>query len=307
MSRQRYSRSSTNERDYYHPLLLLRTTQLALALKGTRPTPEQVVLTGRQVSAVSAGLAVVALAFAAARLNGPLASLMVAAIVGTCPLLFGLAHYMKEDVIFVLALSVFFLSMVFFDQRNSYVNVAAMGVAAGLVVSAKYIGVIVLPLAIITLVRRLPLRRRALGMLILATCALTVFALAGIDTLEMRRVAAGLRLEVMHVASTSSHHGGFTWPITSAFYVKSLIQSTSITLLACYVIAIHLSLSRQWSMSQVIIILFPLFLLFIIQMSPVKIVRYQLPVLICCGFGAACALSNLVKGWKIVDEDLPRA
>src|SRR3954452_17317582 len=59
----------TNERDYYHPLLLLRATQLALAFTGARPTSEPVVLAGRQVSPVSAGLAVLALGIAAARLN----------------------------------------------------------------------------------------------------------------------------------------------------------------------------------------------------------------------------------------------
>ena len=41
---------------------------------------------------------------------------------------------------------------------------------------------------------------------------------------------------------------------------------------------------------------FPLFLSLVLQMSPVKVARYQLPVLVFCGFGAACGLTILAHG-----------
>jgi hypothetical protein len=98
----------TGEPKFIQPLLLLRSTKLMLAVTASHPNPEEVVIAGRQVSAVSAVLSVLMLAIAAARLNGYLASLFVALIVGSCPLLFGLSHYMKEDCIFVLGLCLFF-------------------------------------------------------------------------------------------------------------------------------------------------------------------------------------------------------
>jgi Na+/serine symporter len=81
---------------FNHPLLLLRLTKLMLEATTPYPNPEDVVIAGRQVSAVAAALSVLMLALAAARLSGYLASLFVALIVGSCPLLFGLAHYIER-------------------------------------------------------------------------------------------------------------------------------------------------------------------------------------------------------------------
>ena len=288
----------TNDHNYYHPLLLLRTTQLILALTATRPPAEQVALTGRRVSAVSAGLAVLTLAVAAARLNGPLASLLVAAIVGTCPLLFALAHYMKEDVVFVLALSVWFLSMIIVDSNNRSISIGVTGLATGLVVSAKYIGIIVLPIAVLISTWRLPLRKKAVGVLILTSCALTVFISIGTDPLDVRKVITGVRAEVIHVASTKSHHGGFTWPVTSTFYIDSIINTTSSVSIICYIAWIYFTFVKRGPASQISVVLFPLLFLAVLQLSPVKIARYQLPVVVFCGFSAACALANLASAGR---------
>ena len=88
---------------------------------------------------------------------------------------------------------------------------------------------------------------------------------------------------------------GFTWPITSIFYVENLVKSACCpTVLLCYC---YLFITFQrWSLSQIMLILFPLLFSLVLQISPVKVARYQLPVLVFCGFGAACALSSLAHG-----------
>jgi hypothetical protein len=49
------------------------------------------------------------------------------------------------------------------------------------------------------------------------------------------------------------------------------------------------------SAAQTIIALFPVFFLIILQMLPVKIIRYELPTVMLVGFGGACALASLAR------------
>jgi hypothetical protein len=275
----------------HNPLLLLNLTKLLLAVTTSHPTVEEAVFAGRQVSAVAAALAVLMLALAAARLNGYLASFFVAVIVGTCPLLFGLAHYMKEDCVFVFGLCLFILTVVLFDEKPSVLRLLGMSISAGLTISAKYIGVITVPITLGMLIWKWR-EKRLLGLLTCLCAASTTFLTVGTPIATLNDFRAGFGFEAAHV--TSSHHG-FVWPISSPFYLVNLITLASPMIVAAYILWLFLLYRRREHVSpaQIIIALLPLLILVALQIAVVKIIRYELPVLMLIEFGAACAFASL--------------
>jgi Dolichyl-phosphate-mannose-protein mannosyltransferase len=289
----------SGEPAFHNPVLLLYLTKLVLAVKTSHPTVDEVVVAGRQVSAIAAALAVLMLALAAARLNGYLASLFVAVIVGSCSLLFGLAHYMKEDCVFVLALSLFVLSVVLFDEKPSTLRLLGMSISAGLIVSAKYIGVLTVPIALGLLIWKWR-DRRPLGLIACLSGVLITFLIVGAPFSSFNEFRAGLGFATAHV--TSSHHG-FVWPISSPVYLVNLVTLISPIIVAAYILWLFLLYRNRERVSaaQVVIALLPILFLVVLQISPVKIIRYELPVLMLIGFGGACALASLARSpnWKI--------
>jgi hypothetical protein len=285
----------TGERYFSHPLLLLRSTELLLATT-RHPSPEQVVTAGRQVSAISAVLSIIMLALAAARLYGYQASLFVAVIVGSCPLLFGLAHYMKEDCIFVFGLCLFFLTVVLFEEKANTLRFLGMSISAGLAASAKYPGLITLPIGIGMLLWKWRCERTPIlmGLVVFFCGALITFFTIGVPVISFNQFRLGLGDEIKHVTTS---HLDFVWPISSQLYLLNLLKLSSPIIVASYILWLFiLYLNRlRVSAAQTIIALFPMVFLIILQMLPVKIIRYELPTVMLVGFGGTCALANLAR------------
>ena len=284
----------TGNSSFNHPLLLLRSTKLMLEATAPHPNPEDVVIAGRRVSAVAAALSVLMLAMAAARLSGYLASLFVAVIVGSCPLLFGLAHYMKEDSIFVLGLCLFFFTVVLFDEKPSTLRLLGMSTSVGLAASAKYLGIITLPIALGMMLWKWRYQRTLVPMgFVACSCgALITFFTVGVPITEFRGFRAALGAEMVHVTTS---HLNFIWPVSSPLYLLNLIKLSSPFIIASYILWLcMLYVHRERvSAAKIVVALFPILFLVLIQISPVKIIRYELPALMLIGFGGACGLASL--------------
>jgi hypothetical protein len=286
----------TGKSYFNHPLLLLRSTKLLLEATAPHPNPEDIVIAGRRISAVAAALSVLMLATAAARLSGNLASLFVAVIVGSCPLLFGLAHYMKEDSIFVLGLCLFFFTVVLFDEKPSTLRLLGMSASVGLAASAKYLGIITLPIALGMVLWKWRYQRTLapMGFVACFCGALITFFTVGVPITEFGRFRAFLGSEMVHVTTS---HLNFIWPVSSPFYLVNLIKLSSPFIIASYILWLFLLYvhRERVTAAKIVIALFPIFFLVLIQISPVKIIRYELPALMLIGFGGACGLARLTR------------
>lgn len=280
----------------HHPQLMLRATSLVLHLSGARATAHEIVVTGRWVSAVAAAGAVICLALLAMELGGVLAGLMAAVFVGTDPLLFGLAHYMKEDAIYVLGLSLFLLALVRFDAAPGRGRLIVLGIAARLAISGKYIGAVVIP----TVVGFLIWMNRAQWRIAARQCATVLAWAAAIflvidfpiftDTSYFRWA---FEKEVTHVLND---HGGLVRPITSMFYFNGLSHIGALTF-ALFCCAWLVSLAREprsVPRSRLIVGVFPIAYLVLLQVSPVKIIRYELPIVVNIEMLGACTLAALL-------------
>ncbi len=130
--------------NFNHPMLLLRTSKLALDWSGVARDPQSVVEVGRAVSATFTAIAVVALSLFAFQWRGWLAALTAGGSLMLHHQLFELSHYMKEDTALLCGIALALLALGHFEARPTLANAALLGGGCALAISGKYIGAIVL-------------------------------------------------------------------------------------------------------------------------------------------------------------------
>lgn len=283
--------------NFFHPRLLLEATRVARFWASDRHTSGDVVRVGRLVSACAAAIAVGLLAWLAGMLGGRLTGLLAALLTGTNPLLFGIAHYMKEDAIYILGIAAFFLALAWYDRRATRARLLALAATAGLAMSGKYIGV-VFPLLMLGVVawryrgdRRELVTQCFLAGGVASVCFLTINVAM---IAELGAASMGMRQELSHVLS---NHEGFVRPMTSPFYLQGLFQLCGAILLAAY-LAWIIKLARQAdrpSVASVVLAAFPVLYLAVLQVSPVKTIRYELPAALIIATVAALGLARLLR------------
>lgn len=153
----------TGDWNYHHPMLLLSTTRAIVDLTGIPRQPQAVVETGRWVSAGFTALAVVALSLLAYAWRGWPPAFAAGAALACHHQFFELAHYFKEDSALLAGLSLSFLMLLACWWRPSMLRTALLGIACGLAVSGKYLGVVALVLALPILWREKERRAQRIG------------------------------------------------------------------------------------------------------------------------------------------------
>lgn len=197
-------------RNYRHPPLMLDVVVLAEALVPGELGPQQVVEWGRTASAAYGAGAVALMADAAWMAGGPWAGLALGVILLTHGPSYEMAHYFKEDALFLLGLALMLHALVGWRTRGGLGWCAAWLLSSWVLLGAKWIGWIAwlgsLPWAWQGL-RLLPRSRRTLLALVFAAPVLLsglrylvhweVFALTGWEEWEALRqgdYAAGVKV-----------------------------------------------------------------------------------------------------------------
>ncbi|MFL6537850.1 MAG: hypothetical protein ACJ8JD_06680, partial [Chthoniobacterales bacterium] len=133
---------------YRQPLLLITATEFVSRVLNETRSIRQIVFTGRDISAVFAATAILFISlFGYVTFGGSLPA-AVAAGVGalSCPQLLLLAHYMKEDTALVFGGAAFVLALWHNGREGTRRSAALLGIATGVLASAKYIGLLAIPL-----------------------------------------------------------------------------------------------------------------------------------------------------------------
>ena len=287
----------SGQENFTHPQLMLRATDAVLWLMGSI-SPQQIVVAGRWVSAIAAVGAVDLFTLLAISFAGRLAGCLTAAMVGTSPLLFGLAHYMKEDPVYVLGIASFLVSLARYEEQATEGRLFLLGMTAGLTASGKYLGVFVIPLMFIPIIWKsrgqqqaavVKLCARALGY------SAAVFLLINVAMLtNFSHARWAFELGVIDVTTS---HGGLFRPITSTFYAEGLVRLCTPLVLGAYVwwLVMLAKSGRQSLTTPVIVSLLPIGYLVLLQFTPVKIIRYELPPVMIMTTLAACCLARLAS------------
>ncbi len=265
------------EYNFHHPMLMLSAAKVAVAISGAGEDVQRVTVAGRWVSASLTAAAVGCLVLLAIHLYGLLAGVFAGALLVTNHHLFELAHYFKEDPAVLFGVSAFFLALALFDSRPTLARAALVGVGTGLAISGKYVGALVVPVAIIALIvhrRRLPPLQSTAVWLI---GALAIFALANLPIiLNPTGFAGGFERELDFAVHG---HKGITRAIPHGVYGAVFRESTNP---AIWVLLIFyaLVLLARWRSARPVewtIALFPLYFALVLSFSPKTHHRYFLP------------------------------
>ena len=138
----------TAEWDYHQPMLLLRVTKAVVEILGIPFREQDIVETGRWVSAVFTAVAVVAFALLAYAWRGWTASIAAGLALLLQHQLFEFAHYMTEDPALLMGLALTFLTAYVLWLKPNVWLALLLGIAVALAISAKYAGIVALGIAV---------------------------------------------------------------------------------------------------------------------------------------------------------------
>jgi hypothetical protein len=130
-------------RNLHHPLLLLESVALAVKARGIYAN-QNIVETGRAISAAFAAAAVVLLSWTVARARGPWTGLAAGLLLLTQPDLHEYSRYFKEDAALLFGVTAVFAAIQLWEQKPGPLTALLLGTATALALSAKYIGAIML-------------------------------------------------------------------------------------------------------------------------------------------------------------------
>jgi hypothetical protein len=108
----------TGQRNFHHPLMLLRSTELLVGIAHIPSNPQAVVEAGRSLSGFFAALAVGTLMLLGWNLGGAFAGILCGVLLLSHPVLFELAHYMKEDCALLAGVAATFYSINCYERKN---------------------------------------------------------------------------------------------------------------------------------------------------------------------------------------------
>lgn len=265
----------SGERNFYHPPLMLNAADAVLRITGKEFTNENAITAGRFCMAFFTSGAIAAFALLAYRLTGPGGAVATGAILLSHQLVYDLSHHFKEDPALVFGLGLSFAAMQFFWEKKSAPTCAAMGIAAALAVSGKYVGIAALPMALFLLI----LGRKEIGTRHWLAFFSGYLATIGIVdhqfVMQLGGFKAGFETEIADLTRNDKLHE--IPHIASSIYTlkRFIARAFAITMLIHLVehFRHHRRNPVRW-----LIILYPVVFLNILVWSPRLFTRHFLPV-----------------------------
>lgn len=294
-------------RNYHHPLLLLSVTDIVSRVAFIPRERQPIVETGRWVSAAFAAGTVAVLALLAWWYYGAIAGWATGLAVALQPDVFETAHYMKEDPALLFGLALSLLAAALWWSRPGWRTLRFLGIACGVAVSGKYLGIEALAFALpmilwhraadASFTRGARLQHFLLSFaLTFLVCNLPLFAI-----LDSSHLSSPFRSIGHEVEGVAGGHRGITRQIPHAVYVNSLWEDMPHIILAlAAVYGLYLvATARRRSPPEWILFLFPLGYLAVISCSPKIADRYLLPVNALLPFVAVLGAAEIGRTFAI--------
>jgi 4-amino-4-deoxy-L-arabinose transferase-like glycosyltransferase len=291
--------------NFYHPQLLLRLAKIFRKLFSFDGSMRDTVLAGRYVSVVATAAATTIAALLVARRFGKSFGLLTAVLVGATPAIFLSAHFFKEDATLLMGVALVMLAIQTIENSPSKLNIVLLGIAVGLAMSAKYIGIVMIfPAAAMLISSRVKWTE---GLICVLAATAVFLAINSPGLFGTSTLTDGFLTELQHV---TTGHADIYWGPTSARTLIHFWHSTSPALIALWIAGMGLHLwqsahpkshpaankDRRSSVTMDRIILFtPLLLLATIQMSMVSLSRYVLPATLTATIAAVWTAALLLN------------
>jgi hypothetical protein len=280
----------TQQWNFRHPQLLLNSTRVMAAVVGAGENWQKIAEAGRWVSAGFAAGAVVLFVLMARWEHGYVTAIVAGALMTLSRSLVTYSHYMKEDTALLLGISACFVALVWLWRCGGLWQALVVGMACGLAASGKYIGIVMLPIALVLLCRQPDLirtgRRIQAAAIMFAGMAVVFCAFNFPMFMHPDWLWRGLGGETQHVLS--DHHGlqvdYWRWNVLSLLYGEIFWP---VLLLGCATAIWTAATWRQRPMSLRLVVIFALGYLAMLAVSRIEAARYLLPVVLLLHYLAA--------------------
>lgn len=288
-----------NEHKFYHPLLLLVFPKI-IANTIDITSPQKVAEIGRFFSAMFASLSIAVFMVFVFIHRGIIAGAAAGLIAGLCPMLLVHAHYFKEDTAMLFGLSAVFLTLAMYIKNVDARNLILLGISCALAASGKYIGAVILPIALpVVFSKRLAesnLSNKTKVKWFFIGFLATLLIINYPIFYNINVFFKGLSHENTHVMRS---HGGLSVQRFGTFYINTFLDETPM-LIRVFALIYFVLLIIDWKKrekSEKIFALFPFFYYIIISSSPVQLTRYLLPVIVWTYVLAAVGMYDMFKFW----------
>jgi hypothetical protein len=214
----------SGEQDFLHPILMVQLARLANALVGYTD-PIQVLGLARIIAAIFGGLLVFATFVLARMVLSPLAAIAVVVAVAVCPLVAVHATFFKEGIFVAPAMIFAIAALIRLTEHLDWKRSLVLGSAIGIAVSAKYVGALTLPVAIIAILiaSQGQMRDRLQAIAIVTVVSAATFAIVNAPLFtDFEVFQSGLDFEVNH--ALDGHHD-IRLPISTTFGILHLTKS----------------------------------------------------------------------------------
>jgi hypothetical protein len=282
----------------HHPLLLLGTTKLAASATHAGSNEQAIVEIGRNVSAAFMAAAVVALSVLAYAWRGWPAAFLTGALLATHHQLYELSHYFKEDSALLFGVALSLLAAWLYSERATLGRAAFLGAACALATSGKYIGAMMLVVAVPALIASKSEKpARMWSVFVAAFLAVLVLVnlplFCGLGTF---RESFG-----REVSLVVEGQGGATRRVPHAEYWSIFRDNTTPAMW----VALGIFLAARWRerrslrLIEWLIIVLPFAYSIALSFSPKTNDRYFLPATAIFTLFAALAIADLPRKWAI--------
>lgn len=270
----------SGHRNFYHPALMLNATDAVSGLLGVPSRAQEMVVVGRHVSAFFAALAVVGLGLVAWKLAGPWAGVLTAVFCGLQTDFYDAAHYMKEDPYWISGMAFTFLAAISYWKKPGIGLAILLGLAAGWSVSGKYIGLISVGIAVLTVLgKMIAVRSRNPLLLLVAVMAGAMLFLAinhQIFTQE-KAMTEGIGKEVEALYSEfHQKKTGEKWDRYLELLVK-VVPMVGLVLAGGWIV-LSFARGRRMILPEWLLYLLPILLGVALTLTPKTSSRYFLPI-----------------------------
>ncbi|MEO7933170.1 MAG: hypothetical protein ABIT76_08445 [Chthoniobacterales bacterium] len=287
----------SGERNFYHPALMLNSTDAVARVLGVSREKQEMVVVGRTMSAFFAALAVTGFALAAWRVGGVGAGLLAGAFCALSADFFDAAHYMKEDPYWISGLSFTFLAALHYWRKPGAVPAILLGLAAGWSVAGKYIGFIALLVAVLTIVGKMiaSRSRHFLPIFLCLLSAAVIFLTINYQILsEPRIMTAGLSKEVGALYNEHHQKNEKFKPSRYLDLLHDTVPGVAIAL-AAGLLVYGFAKWKRTPLPELLFLLLPVILGIALTLTPKGSARYFLPIGLMLLTSAATALVMGVK------------
>ncbi len=293
----------SGEFNFRHPILLLQTAKVFLGDRNLQEmAPREIGVVARRATALFAGGLIGLGYLVGVLLGGRTAGIAAGTLLLLNGHLYELSHYLKEDPAVAFGFVLFALALLLFGRKASFWTVAGLGVATGIAVSAKAVGVVLLPVALAAIWWQAPgtsFKRLFANTGILLVALAGVFIAINFPMLEaMATVRASVGVEVDKAVLG---HGGVTRSVPHGVYFAVFREGTNVgvwILLTSYYFFLFLR-RKEVARAEWILALLPLALWALLSFFPKTHHRYFLPGIVLLSILAAGGLLPLLRLWGL--------